>query len=186
MLLLLISLSVIGLISSQAIPSYEQSHKRRSENQLKTTLGEVRQAFDLKFFIDPTYLDLATPEELASPAFIAGLLQGLEQDQLLRQKNLLDSTMSADRWNSGTPDTYWKIIHNLTHNPSYESRVAPDPARSEFLASWSYGTPDTTGMVASDTVFFPSLGTPYFDDFPGQNKFGVLFCASGTSLRISR
>jgi|GEM_PF-2927233 len=175
MLTLLIVMMVGGLIAARLIPSYEVQQQRQSDLQLKFSLAQIRQAFDLKRQASPSY-----NPSLDTPAAILQVLRDLTRENYLRSESLQDMTVPQYSWGVSVNQSYWKGTGNIASNTSFED----DDTSTGFLASWTVGTSDT--RAASDTTFFPSKDTAVFDDYNGQNKLGKILSNTGNSIMISK
>lgn len=176
MLVLLAALLVGGIMASKLLPKQEVQAQRRSEQELRTTIAEIRQAFDLKEFVAGSFIP-----DLSTPAKINAVLKQLETENFLRNASMTDSTMFAGQWIN---NTFWVGTSNIPFNTSFEGSAPLDITKNEFLASWSLGTPDT--IAASDTTFWPSRDSDKFDDYSGQNKFGKIMQINGASMKLTR
>lgn len=183
MIALMVVIGVMGLISYNLIPDRQTETQRRDEQALRTSLAEVRQAFDLKEMLTGslTYDLLSTGS--VPIASITAILKSLQNDNLLRSAAMTDSTFFRDQWGLSS-SSYWVMTSNIPFNNSFEASVAPDLSKSEFLASWSLGTPDT--IATHDKAFWLSRDNDSFDDYRNQNKFGKVMTSSGTSMRVDR
>ena len=179
MLILLVVLTTAGVVAGKVLPSFETQAKNRNEGETRTNLSQIRAAFDLKRLKDPGF-PLAG---LGTRAKINAALKTLQEEGYLSNASITDSTVQGFRWD--TDDSlFWKATGNISSNTSFESTTPPDPALSEIVSSWSFGTLDT--FAATDTKFFPSKNSNVFDDYEGQNKLGSFFSASGSSLKLTK
>ena len=174
MLALLVVIIIGGLVASRLVPSFEIQKKRETDVQLRFNLGLLRQGFDLKSKADPTY-----NPSLTTRAEIKDAIASLSLEGFLNMSTLRDPTVPAHLWDK-SDDTYWKIVENLAETSSFES----DEIVDGFLASWSTGAAGT--IAATDSTFFPSLGSSNLDNYAGQNKLGELMSTRGNSVKLTR
>lgn len=171
MILLLLALSVGGLIAAKIIPILAVQQERESESLLRANLSQMRQAFDLMARTKPGW-----DPGLSAPNAIASLVQA----GMYREPQPWDPTFPRYLWNQGS--NTWILAGNIATRASFEA-TDNDPS-SNFVASWSRGTPET--VAATDSTFFPSRDSSQYDDYPGQNRLGEVLGTIGASLRIDR
>lgn len=169
MIMLLMAILVGGFVAIRLIPDVEIQERRQKDVQLKLALSQIRQAISLRAFSDPGY-----NPDFSSPAAIASELADLEARNFLPSAKILrDRHVPAHRWGTGANDVYWQVVQNYASNTSFELME-----EAGIVPTW--------GAEASTTLaldsFYPS--SPSGDDFPGENKLGVVFGSKGHSLRI--
>lgn len=169
MLMLLVALMIGGYVAARLVPDVEIQERRQKDVQLKLALTQIRQAFSMRAFCDPTYAP-----DLSNAVAIASELADLEARNYLPSSGVLrDRHVPAHRWGTGPGDIYWQTVENYATNTSFELME-----EAGIIPAW--------GAEASTTLtwdsFYPT--TPSGDDFPGENKLGVVFGSKGHSLRI--
>ena len=168
-LALLVVIMLGGVLATRLIPSYEIQQKRQDDTELKFSLAQIRQAFDLKLREDPTYSPVLT-----TPGAIKVALQGLKDENLLGEVGVNDSTIANYKWDSQA-EFYWVGVGNVASNTGFE-----DDNGYGFLATWTLGTADTT--IATESNSFSNN----LDDYNGQNKLGNPFSTVNTVLKITK
>ena len=168
-LALLIMIAVGGLIATRLIPSKSIQEKRDKAFQLRLTLGQIRQAVDLKHLASPTW-----SPDFSSSDTIRLELQTLANENYLRSKNLEDPTLPHYHWQLDK-NYYWQGTSNLALNTSFEDMKADGS-----IASWVL----ITGTYAASTTNY--LGGSQVDSYPDQNKLGKTFSVKGEALSITK
>jgi hypothetical protein len=178
MLSLMVLVFLVGLGTTKLTPTHSRQEGTLRDHTLRTALAEIRQALEIKRFLNPLFIpDFSTPQKVFDE------LTALKLDRLLLSEALIDPTVPQKDW--GKDKTYfWVPVINLIRNPSFESTLPPDPAKNECKPFWASSTFDT--LVATDSVYYPSRNTSRFDEFPSQNKFGVFFAPRGHAIRVIR
>ncbi len=175
MLALLVVVLIGGILAIRLVPSYEIQERRQSDQELKFSLAQIRQAVDMKGFLDPTWPE-STGLNLGVASEVKDLMIGLTKEKLLGDIPR-DTTIVSYQWGqnmtaSPTEGHFWVFCSNIASNTNFE-----DDAEDGSLASWTLG-PDT--YLATEQVAFPDA----LDDYKGQNKFGRLFSNSNTAIKI--
>lgn len=165
-LLLAMVIIVLGLFATRLIPSKNIQNKRMKANNLRSCIGEIREAILLKRLASPTY-----NPQMRDPASIAKVLEDLANENYLRRESLKDATVPSYLWDEND-GTYWKSVNNIASNCSFEI------TESTKIASWTI-VPGSNVATNSNYLFNSSI-----DDFPTENKLGVSFRASGSVLEI--
>ena len=178
LVLVLIIMAWVGGIASRLVSNAEVQQTRKSEEALKVSLAEIRHSFDVREIASPGF-----DPDLSNMSSIRLELASLQNQRFLHAASVFDLLIPAFQWNS-TDSHYWRGVGNISANSSFESEALPDPTKSEIVASWSFGTPDT--IAASDTKYFPSQNSEAFDDYHRQNKLGRKLRGHGSSLRIGK
>jgi type II secretory pathway pseudopilin PulG len=175
MLMLLVAVLIGGILALRLVPTYEVQQRRESDTQLRLTLGQIRQAFDMKLMVDPTYNPV-----LDTPADVANALKTLANENFLLadsgdfvvdEGTLRDLTIPKHLWKKG--DQFWTRANNVASNTSFEELDT-----SGEVASW---TAEPNTIFSIDEAY---LDLPDLDDYPGQNKLGVTFGSQGKALKI--
>ena len=168
-LALMVMIAVAGIIATKLLPSRGIQVKREQAYELRMTLGQIRQAVDLKHLASPTY----APNFNSSDS-IRIELKKLSDQHYLRVASLTDNTIPHYLWASDKLH-YWRGTSNKVENTSFE-----DMESDGKIASWVL----ITGTDAASTSNY--LDSSQIDSYPDQNKLGKAFRASGTALVITK
>lgn len=167
-LVVLFAIFAGGVGALQLLPDHSIQDKRGKALQLRMTIGQLRQAFDMKYLVDPNY-----DPDLSTSIQIKAELKKLADENYLREESLSDLTIQKHLWN--TQDCYfWYGISNFSQNSSFENLQADGSASSWTLIK------DT--QAQSDNIY---LDTPQIDTYTAQNKLGKDFSTVGKSLKIT-
>lgn len=164
-ILLAMMIFILGILATKVIPSKEIQNRRMKANNLRSCIGEIRQAILMKRLASPTY-----NPQMACSASITLVLQTLADENYLRRESLRDDTVPSYLW--GESGKYWVAVNNIASNSSFEI------TESSKIASW---TVVTGSNVATNSYY---LFNSSIDDFPTENKLGDAFRSSGSVLEI--
>lgn len=170
MLMLFVVIVVGSIIALRLLPENDVIVRRDKEDNLHNNLSQIREAFDLKWQVDPAWAP-----DLSNKAAIRAALATLQTENYLRNLEVKDPTIPNYLWD--TADEYfWKASANIASNTSFED---DDPAPGE-IASWTVA-PDTYAATVTEYLSDSEL-----DDYPHQNKLGEPLHSGGSSLMIVR
>ncbi len=171
MLMVLVLITFMGIFAVRLIPSYETEQKRQNEALLHSSIGRIRQAFDMKAYTDPTFTF-----DVSSATAIQAAISQLRDENYLPNDRMMDRTISTHLWGTGTTDIFWQAVDNLASNPSFELT----DGTTNTLASWTPGTSDTESATRA-------IGLPAeLDDYQGQNKYGQTLEQEATIITITK
>ncbi|RCK78790.1 MAG: hypothetical protein OZSIB_1143 [Candidatus Ozemobacter sibiricus] len=173
MLALLVVVLIGGVLAIRLVPSYEIQERRQSDQELRFSLAQIRQAVDMKSFLDPTWPPATMNLGIASE--VKDLLIGLQKENLLgdipRDTTIVSYQWAQNMSASPTEGHFWVFSSNIASNTNFEDE------EGGTLASWTVG-PET--FLATEQIAFPAA----LDDYKGQNKFGRLFSTNNTTIKI--
>jgi len=167
-LAMLVAIAAGGMIAYQILPDNSIKNMRENDLRLKINLGQIRQAFDMKYLTDKGY-----SPDLSSPANIKTELKKLADSNFLRDKNIKDPTIPNYLWDS-QPWYFWIGTENFSTNSSFELLNS-----DSTIASWVL-IPNT--KAKSSSLY---LSHSEIDDYPSQNKLGQTSSVLGKSLKIT-
>jgi hypothetical protein len=153
MIMLLVMIAVGGIISAKIAPRYETSQKRNTEDRLKTSLSEIRQAMDLLYIVGTM-----TPNFSATPTVsVTGVLMNNTPPPMP------DWLLSTDTYSWLKTPTYGlvppaSVAVLLRELENYKLLRTAQPFDATFLTNrWSPNATETFWMITSNVALNPSF-----------------------------
>lgn len=171
LLMLFVMLVAGGIAILKMVPNEELIMRRDREKSLNVALSQLREAYDMALIASAslaTWSDFAS-SAVALPASVSAQIASLTQWGFIAD-NPKDSVIPDHLWGVDRP-YYWRVSTNIATNSSFEGD----------MNGWM--TSDGFSYSVDESVFLNSAG---LDDYPYQNKLGIIFTGKGHSLKISR